>query len=133
MSRKGILKHFGYFNGGSREESSMCVAWFIETKSDTQTQRNYRTTYGESPPSRSSIREWYHKIMTTVSVEHKKGYRRPRTSEKSVERIRETFRWSPTKSVRKHPGSYKCQDPRYAMCFMNDCDLQHTKFRLCMR
>jgi len=24
MSRKGILKHFSYFNGGSRKESSMC-------------------------------------------------------------------------------------------------------------
>ncbi|GFY19156.1 DUF4817 domain-containing protein [Trichonephila clavipes] len=39
--------------------------------------------------------------MTTGSVEHKKGYGRPRTSEESVERIRETFRRSPTKSVRQ--------------------------------
>ncbi|GFU74138.1 DUF4817 domain-containing protein [Trichonephila clavipes] len=38
-----------------RVKKAQCVAWFTETKSDTQTQRNYRTTYGESPPSRSSI------------------------------------------------------------------------------
>ncbi|GFW98499.1 DUF4817 domain-containing protein [Trichonephila clavipes] len=117
-----------------RVKKAQCFAWFIVTKSDTQTQRNYRTTYGESPPSRSSIREWYHKFMTTGSVEHKKGYGHPRISEESVERIRETFRRSPTKSVRQaYPGSYKCQDPRYTMCFINVCDLQHTKFRFCMR
>ncbi|GFY09958.1 transposable element Tcb1 transposase [Trichonephila clavipes] len=38
-----------------RMKKAQCVAWLIKTKSDTQTQRNYRTTYGESPPSRSSI------------------------------------------------------------------------------
>ncbi|GFS86220.1 DUF4817 domain-containing protein [Trichonephila clavipes] len=82
-----------------RVKKAQCVAWIIETKSDTQTQQNYRTTYGESPPSRSSIREWYHKFMTTGSVEHKKGYGRPRTRAKILERIRETFRRSPTKSA----------------------------------
>jgi len=35
---------------------AQCVSWFIETKSDTQTQRNYRTKYGRDPPSRPSIR-----------------------------------------------------------------------------
>ncbi|GFV84692.1 DUF4817 domain-containing protein [Trichonephila clavipes] len=38
--------------------------------------------------------------MTTGSVKHK-GYGRPRATEESVERIRETFHRSPTKSVRQ--------------------------------
>ncbi|GFS66285.1 DUF4817 domain-containing protein [Trichonephila clavipes] len=104
-------------------KKAQCVAWFIETKSDTQTQRNYRTTYEESPPSRSSIREWYHKFMTTGSVEHKKGYGHPRTSEESVERIRETFRRSPTKSVRQ--AAQELQMPRSTIH-----DVLHKRLRL---
>ena len=38
------------------QEKAECVSWFIETKSDVQTQRRYRTKYGKDPPSRSSIR-----------------------------------------------------------------------------
>ena len=30
------------------QEKKECVFWFIETKSDIQTKRNYRTKYGKS-------------------------------------------------------------------------------------
>ena len=30
------------------QEKAPCVSWFIETKSDVQTQRNYRSKYGET-------------------------------------------------------------------------------------
>ena len=33
------------------QEKAQCVSWFIETKSDVQTQRNYRSKYGRDPPS----------------------------------------------------------------------------------
>ena len=36
------------------QEKAQCVSWFIETKSDVQTQRNYRSKYGRDPPSRLS-------------------------------------------------------------------------------
>jgi len=39
------------------QEKAQCVSWFIETKSDVQTQRNYRSKYGRDPPSRPSIRD----------------------------------------------------------------------------
>ena len=38
------------------QEKVQCVSWFIETKSDVQTQQNYRSKYGRDPPSRPSIR-----------------------------------------------------------------------------
>ena len=37
------------------QEKAQCVSWFIETKSDVQTQRNYRSKYGRDPSSRLSI------------------------------------------------------------------------------
>ncbi|GFV02430.1 DUF4817 domain-containing protein [Trichonephila clavipes] len=61
--------------------------------------------------------------MTTGSVEHKKGYGRPRTSEESVERIRDTFRRSPTKSVRQ--ASRELQMPR-----STTHDVLHKRLRL---
>ena len=50
------------------QEKAQCVSWFIETKSDVQTQRRYRTKYGKNPPSRSPIRRWHKKFMETGSV-----------------------------------------------------------------
>ena len=38
------------------QEKGQCVSWFIETKSDVSTQRNYRSKYGRDPPLRPSIR-----------------------------------------------------------------------------
>ena len=57
------------------QEKAQCVSWFIETKSDVQTQRNYRSKYGRDPPSRPSIRLWHKKFMTQVdSVRYKKEW-----------------------------------------------------------
>ena len=50
------------------QEKAQCVSWFIETKSDVQTQRNYRSKYGRDPPSRPSIRLWHKKFMETGTV-----------------------------------------------------------------
>ena len=47
------------------QEKAQCVSWFIETKSDVQTQRNYRSKYGRDPPSRPSIRLRHNKFMET--------------------------------------------------------------------
>ena len=40
------------------QEKAQCVSWFIKTKSDVQTQRNYTSKYGRDPPLRPSIRLW---------------------------------------------------------------------------
>ena len=81
------------------QEKAQCVSWFIETKSDVQTQRRYRTKNGKDPPSRSSIRQWHKNFMEIGSVLDAVRSGRPRTSAENIERVRQTFSGSPTKSI----------------------------------
>uniref|UniRef100_UPI0035901D9E thioredoxin domain-containing protein 17 isoform X4 n=1 Tax=Myxine glutinosa TaxID=7769 RepID=UPI0035901D9E len=83
------------------QEKFQCVEWFIETRSDTQVQRNFRTRYGRKPPSRTSIREWHKKFKETGSCQKQKSTGRPRTSAADVERVRESFQQNPGKSIRR--------------------------------
>ena len=82
------------------QEKAQCVEWFIETRSDTQVQRNFRTRYGRNPPLRTSIREWYKRFMETGSWQKQKSTGRASTSAADVERVRESFQQSPRKSIR---------------------------------
>ena len=82
------------------QEKAQCVSWFIETKSDVQTQRNYRSKYGRDPPSPSSIRLWHKKFKETGTVFDTRRSGRPRTSEENIERERQAFQRSPMKSIR---------------------------------
>ena len=82
------------------QEKAQCVSWFNETKSDVQTQRNYRSKYGRNPPSRASIRLWHKKFMETGTVFDTRRSGRPRTSEENIERVRQAFQSSPMKSIR---------------------------------
>ena len=81
------------------QEKAQCVSWFIGTKSDVQTQRNYRSQYGRDPPSRPSIRLWHKKFMETGTVFDTRRSGRPRTFEENIERVRQTFQRS-IKSIR---------------------------------
>ena len=81
-------------------EKAQCVSWFIETKSDVQTQRNYRSKYERDPPSRPSIRLWHKKFMETGTVFDARRSGRRRTSEETIERVRQAFQRSPMKSIR---------------------------------
>ena len=76
------------------------MSWFIETKSDVQIQRNYRSKYGRDPPSRPSIRLWHKKFMETRTVFDTRRSGRPRTSEEDIERVRQAFQRSSMKSIR---------------------------------
>lgn len=82
------------------QEKAQCVSWFIETKSDLQTQRNFRTKYGRDPPSRPSIRAWHKKFMETGTVFDKGRSGRPRISEENIDRVRKAFDHSPRQSIR---------------------------------
>ena len=82
------------------QEKAQCVSLFIETKSDVQTQRNYRSKYGRDLPSRPSIRLWHKKFMDTGTVFDTRRSGRPRTSEENIERVRQAFQHSPMKSIR---------------------------------
>ena len=50
------------------QEKVQNVSWFIETKSDVQTQRNYRSKYGRHQPSYPSICLWHKKFLETGTV-----------------------------------------------------------------
>ena len=82
------------------QEKAQCVYWFIEIKSDVQTQRNYRSKYGRDPPSRPSIRLWHKKFMETGTVSDTRRSGGPRTSEENIERVKQAFQRSPMKSIR---------------------------------
>ena len=82
------------------QEEAQCVSWFIETKSNVQTQRNYRSKYGRDPPSRPSICLWHKKFMETGTVFDTRRSGRPRTFEKNIKRVRQAFQRSPMKSIR---------------------------------
>ena len=79
------------------QEKAQCLSWFIETKSDVQTQRNYRSKYGRDPPLRPL---WHNKFMETGTVFDARRSGRPRTSEENIERVRQAFQRSPMKSIR---------------------------------
>ena len=92
------------------QEKAQCVSWFIETKSDVQTQRNYRSKYGRDPPSRPSIRLWHKKFMETGTVFDTRKSARPRTSEENIERVRQAFQRFPMKSI--HTAARQLELPR---------------------
>ena len=50
------------------QEKTQCISWFIETKSNVQTQRKYSTKYGRDPLSRPSIYRWHKKFVETGSM-----------------------------------------------------------------
>ena len=81
------------------QEKAQCVSWFIEIKSDIQTQQRYRTKNGKNPPSHSSIRQWHKKFMETGSVLDAVRSGRPRTSAENIECVRQAFSHSPIKSI----------------------------------
>lgn len=60
---------------------AQCVACIIETKSDTQTRCNFKTSNGKQPP----IRDMSRKFIETCSVLLKERNRRKTVSEESLE------------------------------------------------
>jgi hypothetical protein len=63
-------------------------------------QRAFRRQFRSDPPSANSNRRWYQQFQTTGCLCKRKSAGRPRVSEKSVERVRQSFLRSPKKSVR---------------------------------
>ena len=92
------------------QEKAQCVSWFIEAKSDVQTQRNYRSKYGRDPPPRPLICLWHKKFMETGTVFDTRRSGRPRTSEENIERVRQAFQRSPMKSI--HTAARQLELPR---------------------
>ena len=82
------------------QEKAQCVSWFVETKSDIQAQRNFIAKYAKRAPARQSIRNWHKQFVGTGTLLLKPRSGWSKTSEKVIERIRQSFSRSSTKSVR---------------------------------
>ena len=81
-------------------EKAQCVSWFIKTKSDIEAQRNFIAKYVERAPARQLIRNWHKQFVGTGTLLLKPRSGWLKTSEKGIERIRQLFSRSPTKSIR---------------------------------
>ena len=92
------------------QEKAQCISWFIETKSEVQTQQNYRSKYGRDPPSHPSIRLWHKKFMETDTVFDTRRSGQPRTSEENIEHVRQAFQCSLMKSI--HTAARQLELPR---------------------
>ena len=79
---------------------AQCASWFIKTKSDIQAQRNFMAKYVKRAPVRQSFLNWHKQFVgtRTLLLEPRSGW--SKTSEKGIERIRQSFSRSPTKSIR---------------------------------
>ena len=82
------------------QEKAQCVSWFVKTKSDIQAQRNFVVKYAKRATARQLIRNWHKQFVGTgtLLLKSKSGW--PKTSEKGIERIRQSFSSSLTKSIR---------------------------------
>ena len=80
------------------QEKAQCVSWFIKTKSDIQAQRNFIAKYAKRATARQLIRNWHKQFVGTLLLKSRSGW--TKTSEKGIERIRQSFSRSPTKFIR---------------------------------
>jgi hypothetical protein len=124
------------------QERALCVWWLLETKSVTQTQRNYCTQFNKQPPSDYAIRDWQRCFQKTGSVHDRKRSGRPGVSDECVETIRTSFVRSPTKSTpcKPHVASSIClratifQNPEWTLwtyCICVTMKTCHNMFPFC--
>ena len=67
------------------------MLWYAELRSVVAVQRKWRSLYlGENPPTDKALNRWMNQFKETGTVEKQESTSRPRTSEKDVERIRQS-------------------------------------------
>ena len=82
------------------QEKAQCVSWLIKTKPDIQVQINFIVKYTKRAPARRLIYNWHKQFVGTGTLLLKSRSGWPKTSEKGIERIRQSFSRSSTKSIR---------------------------------
>src|SRR5207253_7428627 len=114
------------------QQKAQCVAWFIETKSDTQTQRNFRTKYGVDPPHQGRLLESGTGNSWTLAASW--------TKRGVVGQALVTPMWNECK-MHSHVaqqsrsvlllGNWRCRGLRYTRCFISVYVCMRTRFRSC--
>lgn len=85
----------------SMQEKAYCVLEYAKTSSFIVVQRHFRTKFGKEPPHRHNIERWVKQFQDTGCLCKKTSPGRPEAKTEVVEKIRETFLRSPTKSTRR--------------------------------
>lgn len=85
----------------SAQQKAFCVLQFSKTESVITVQRAYRNRFGVEPPLPKNIRRWYKQFVDTGCLCKGKSSGRPRTSEETVQQIRDKFQRSPRTSTRR--------------------------------
>lgn len=98
-SLRKIGQH-GECTGFSSQEKAKCVTWYHQIASITQTQRNYRTVYAESPLGRNSILRWVEKVDEHRVVRNAEALERPGLSSNQEERASNYFIRDTSRSLR---------------------------------
>ena len=75
-------------------EKAFCVLELAKTNSVTLVQHHFRRRYGKPPPTRQSVYDWSKKFQETGCLCKGKSSGRPPVSEETVERVRETSKYS---------------------------------------
>lgn len=81
------------------EEKAFCVLEFAKSESVVSVQRAFRNKYRKQGPSDKTIHVWYRKFKETGCLCDRKRSGRPGPYAETVDRVRETFLRSPTKST----------------------------------
>lgn len=92
------------------ERKAFCVLQFAKSDSVIAVQRAFRLKFKCDPPCDRNIRRWYRQFETTGCLCKGKSPGRPKVSVENVERVEESYRRSPQKSVRK--ASHELQLPK---------------------
>jgi hypothetical protein len=88
-----------------------CVVWLAELKSVTRVQRRARREWNEDPPTGKCIYEWDKTLRETGSlISHAGKHPKQHVTEETVDRVCESFSWSPRKSIRQ--ASRELEVPR---------------------
>jgi hypothetical protein len=117
------------------QECARCLGLLFETKSVTQTHRNYHTRFTKQPPSDKAIGVWQWRFLETGSLYDPKRSGKPGINDECVERICESFVRSPTKSTHRAlrelllPRStiHKVLLKRLSLCAYKDQIVQQLK------
>jgi hypothetical protein len=81
------------------QEKSFCVLDYARCSSVTAVRHAFRKEYQKEPPDHQSILRWYRQFQDTGCLCKRKSTGRPRVSDETVERVRQSFMHSPQKST----------------------------------
>jgi hypothetical protein len=119
---------------------ALCEMAF-DTKSVTQTQRNYRTQFYKQPPSDKAIRDRQRRFLEPGSVRDRKRSGGPDVSNECAERIPELFVRSPSSSntvwtffvLSREPTSRSTEISKKLPEFHYNCLKPHMASPICLR